>query len=340
MLHQRLLQRFNIEEDELDNAFRKLPQLEEICFGPGFRYLPHTVKPITPELFSPLGREMLVEPGHYDGLNYHVGQFTAMMAAAHKTKKRLKVIRALDLPWKAFEQHLEVLAMMTADMRYCEHFAVKVSGTEALKGAEVQISSMIQNAPDLQTIELKFLTRVYERPVKAVELSRLFIYQVHWPNLKSLLLQGFSTSEVHLKEILAAHAASLQSLEISQINLKSYESKGKVHHSSWVKIILFLRESLNLHKMRFLDSLTNEGNENWRVREPVIAYDSGTPPVREDLTFKSRVERYVVEGGEFPLPWPTEIEDSRWRDLLLEFRPKLDETWEFHDDVSWFWPYE
>ena len=121
------------------------------------------------------------------------------------------------------------------------------------------------------------------------------------PNLKSLLLQGFSTSEVHLKEVLVAHAASLQSLEISQMNLKSYESKGKVHHGSWVRIILFLRESLNLH---FHDSLTNEGNENWRVREAVVAYDSCTPPVREDLTFKNRVERYIVEGGEFPLPRP------------------------------------
>ena len=75
--------------------------------------------------------------------------------------------------------------MMTANMRHCEHFAVDVSGTEALKGAEVQISSMIQNAPDLQTIELKFLTSAYERPLKAVELSRLFIYQVHWPNLRA-----------------------------------------------------------------------------------------------------------------------------------------------------------
>ena len=36
------------------------------------------------------------------------------------------------------------------------------------------------------------------------------------------------------------------------------------------------------------------------------------------------MERYVVEGGEFPLPRPLGIEDqSRWRDVLLDFQTNL-----------------
>lgn len=141
------MQRFDIEQDYLDVAFRKLPQLEETCFGSSTHYIPDTVNPIIPELFSPLGREMLIEPVHFDGLNYHVGQFTAMMTAAHKNQKILKVIRALHLGWKAFEQCPEVLAMMTANMRHCKHFTVKVSGIEKRFYGEVHIASMIHSAP-------------------------------------------------------------------------------------------------------------------------------------------------------------------------------------------------
>lgn len=325
---QRLMQRFGIEDNDLDDAFRKLPQLEKICFGPRASDLPYG-EPITPELFSSLGREMLIEPDHFDGLNYHVGQFTAMMTAAHKNKKRLKAIRALDLGWKAFEQCPEVLAMMTANMRHCEHFTVKVSGTETRVDGEVQIASMVNNAPLLQAIGLTFPLMTYEPVGRAVELSRVFVCEVHWPHLKSLQLQGFSTYEIDLKKLLTAHTTSLQSLDLSRINLKPYESKGKLHHSSWVGLILFLQESLNLHKMRFRDSLTNEGSENWRVRDCAISYSPGTSPMGENLTFKSRVERYVVDGGEFPLPWPAETEGSRWKDLLIDFRPNLDQTWEF-----------
>lgn len=50
------------------------------------------------------------------------------------------------------------------------------------------------------------------------------------------------------------------------------------------------------------------------------------------MTIKERVERYVVEGGEFPLPWPTETEsESGWRDVLLDFSPRLDKTWEYRE---------
>lgn len=172
---------------------------------------------------------------------------------------------------------------------------------------------------------------------KAVELSRLFIHQTQWSNLRSLQLQGFFTSEVDLKRLLTAHANSLKSLGLARMILKSYESKGKLHYSSWADVILFLRESLNLHDMRFKDYLVTEGCENWRIQEPVMAYVQGTPPVRESLKFRNRVENYVLEGGEFPLPWPARKEQSLWRDLLKDFRPKLDETWEYHEDARWVW---
>lgn len=139
---QRLMERYGIEEGDLDYVFRKLPHLEEICFGPRASEPPFTAKEITLEHFSSLGREMLVEPGHSDGGRYHVGQFTAMMKAAGKNEKRLKVIKVLHQEWEVFEQHSEVLDTMIANMRHCEHFRVIVASGIRVDG-EVQVGLMI-----------------------------------------------------------------------------------------------------------------------------------------------------------------------------------------------------
>lgn len=66
-------------------------------------------------------------------------------------------------------------------------------------------------------------------------------------------------------------------------------SNGKIRDSLRVGLIRFLRESLNLHKMHFLNSLTNEGNENRNIVEPTLAAWADTPQVREDVSFKQRI---------------------------------------------------
>ena len=99
-------------------------------------------------------------------------------------------------------------------------------------------------------------------------------------------------------------------------------SNGKLHHSSWVGFFCSFgsQESLNLHEVHFLNSLTDQGNENWNIVERTLTACADTPPVREDLSFKQRVERYVVDGGEFPLPWPIESKDeSHWENVLRDF---------------------
>ena len=99
---QRLMQKFDIEGKDLEEAFSKLHQLDEIYFG-SFKELPGRFRWITREHFCSLGREMMVEPDHYSGVEYHIRQFTSMMAASYKNKKKLKVIEARYLRWKTFQ---------------------------------------------------------------------------------------------------------------------------------------------------------------------------------------------------------------------------------------------
>lgn len=328
---QRLMQRYDIEGRDLEYAFSKLPQLEEICFGSDDgdqRFIELT----EPEQFCSLGREMFVEPDLFSGSDYHIGQFTAMMAAAHRNKKNLKVIKALDLNWEAFQQDHEVLAMMTANMRLCEHFAFIAYGPFERNDRELQIDSLFRNAPHLRTVELNLFACGYKISEKTIDLSRVFLQQCQWPNLESLQLQALSTSEIRFKKFLAAHATSLTSLDLSNIVLRPHEVDEKLHRGSWVKMIQFFRQSLKLREMRFLRILSNEGNENWSIKTPTEAYWLSESSDRDKVTIKERVERYVVEGGEFPLPWPTETEsESGWRDVLLDFSPRLDKTWEYRE---------
>lgn len=306
---QRLIQRYDIEGRDLEYAFSKLPQLEEICFGytkDGRRIF----EPTKREHFCSLGREMMVEPDQFSGSEHHVGQFTAMMAAAHRNKKNLKVIKALDLKLEAFQQDQEVLAMMIANMRHCEHFAFTAWSPHKRNDRELQIGSIIRDAPHLRKMELAFYIGTDELLEETIDLSRIFLQQCHWPNLESLQLQGLSTSEIHFKEFLAAHATSLTSLKLNCVILRPHELKGMLHHGSWIRMIRFFGESLNLHNIRFNRLLTNDGNEIWGIKDPMEAYGLSKPFGRENATIKQRVETYVVDGGDFPLPWPTETEDD------------------------------
>lgn len=185
------------------------------------------------------------------------------MAAAHKDEKRIKVIKALDLRWKAFKQHAKVLATVTAKARHCNNFTLRILATTAVNRADeaVQGSAMIKNAVELQAIELNFETYIFGSVAKAVDLSRVLTHQAYWPNLRTLQSHSFTTSEIHLKGLLAVHAPFLQSLDLSPINFASYESKGRFHYSFWVAINMFLHVSLSFHKMQFRESLTYEGEK-------------------------------------------------------------------------------
>ena len=321
---QRLMQKFDIEEKDLDYAFSKLPQLEEVHWG-WFFYGDKPVRLPGTEHFGFLGRELMVGPDHKSGVEYHVRQFTSMMAAAFKGKKRLKVIEAHRLRWKMFQQQDEILAMMNTNMTYCEQFIWSPDRWEENVNGDLQIGSMMRNAPRLRTIRLDFHNNGSQSHREMTNLSRILVEHYHWPNLKHVYLDGFRVSDILLRGFLAAHAASLTSLHLGEIVLTPYEWKGKPHHSSWIRFIIFLRESLNLRKMRFRYNLMSEGVENWFVADANPLY---TIVVKGHLTVKERVERYVVEGGEFPLPWPSEAEDeSHWRDVLLDFQSRSDMTW-------------
>lgn len=258
-----LMQKFDAEGEDLIMLFDKLPQIEEVCFGP-HDIFSTPMGPVSLDHFSSVGKKMLVEPAF--GQAYHVGQFTALLAAAHKNDRRLRIIKGLDLQWELFQQSDETLAMMSANMSHCEHLALDIIWTHRRKN-EAAIAWMMSNPPRLRVLELNFGSLSFGYGIAStqtvIRLSSLFVHQTHWPHLTTLKLQGISGSDVDLKKLLLAHAATLRSLEFAYMNLEPHESQGMVHHCSWVALILFLHESLNLEEMCFRGLLTNQWNEVW-----------------------------------------------------------------------------
>ena len=325
------MERYEVEEQLLDDTFRRMPQLEQLFLG----FDEGLSEPNSFEDFDFLERETGVESDFADGQTL-VSQFTAMMAAARKNQTRLKSIEVVGVDWETFEQDAERSAIMTANMRQCESFIIDMDEPKRSKNGATQIGSMINNAPHLRTIILSFEAGDGNYIGPPVEFSQLF-KDSHWPNLKDLRLQGFTTSEFDLKALLAAHATSLTTLHLSQMSIKPYELNGKLCHSSWVGMILFLHESLKLQEMEFRNYLTNEGNENWSIDE-YPPEDTHLLPARKFLTFKERVERFVVDGGEFPLPRPTAIQDKiGWYDMLQKSRKNYDCTWKYHESPTALW---
>ena len=327
-----LMQKFDTEGEDLIMLFDKLSQIQEVRFDSYDNPLT-PMYPCSLDHFSSVGREMLVEPAHWSGDQYHVGQFTALLAAAHKNDRRLGTIKGLDLQWEVFQQSDEILAMMGASISHCEHLVLNVTWHRRIENEEAQVAWMISNALRLRVLELDFgwIPVCFGiLPTQAMtKLSRLFVHRTHWPHLTALKLQGISGSEVDLKELLLAHATTLRSLELTHMRLEPHKFQGIVRHGSWVRLILFLHDSLDLENICFQGRFTNQWNETWLAGDATTTCAPSTLSLQHCDTFMYRIERYVVEGGDFPLPWPTETEGSSWQHTLIDFRPNLDESWEF-----------
>lgn len=71
--------------------------------------------------------------------------------AVYNNNRRLKIIKELGLPWKACRQSDEILAIMTANMSHCEHFA---SDIDEKRGRQALIALMMSSAPCLLALEI------------------------------------------------------------------------------------------------------------------------------------------------------------------------------------------
>ena len=187
---------------------------------------------------------------------------------------------------------------MVSIMEACQHLALGFVNDRQF--GRVTLAAMISGAPCLHTLEISFHVRQSQDKNRMVEFRDVFKRDVQWPNLKYLKIHSVKGRDYHLKSLLTDHATTLRVLEIADFDLELYQRGGKKCHGSWVDIILFLQSSLHLQSVRLEGSLSNRLDEAWWSMD--IDEEDDYDISLHGPCLKHRIQRFVVEGGTFPLP--------------------------------------
>lgn len=281
---------------------------------------------------SSIVQKTLVEPkfhNHFDKNSVRCARhIIAGLKAAHTLQKPLVTFKAHGLSWAIFEQSEEVVNMMIAATRNCQHLAIHLSpqdgvldGSGHTKGKE-SMATMASRSILLDTLDISFnYGNVFASLKRKVKLPEIFKAGHHWPNLKRMKLQGFGTTDASLMEVLSTHANTLESLELAFIHLENNLRDGEKCPVSWIEMFFYLHNSLNLRYISLRGELANDLDEMWCFRElGPNDRDWGEGPGKPSQ-LKHRIERFIVEGGICPLPNKLDVRISgSWGDQSCYFR--------------------
>ena len=300
---EKFMETYNLEHTYLVIALDRLPKLEEIQFDCGGPYTGHRIKDsnvsVLWESLSTIGRETLVEPDDY-GSDEHFG---TLLCAVNRVRKRPAIVQGHNLAWEAFDRSKEVSGDMIEIMAKCQHLSLSFDAVDTINSRAL-VARMIAGAPFLQTLDISFGHLPSEEGIYVIGLSQLIQFRCHWPQLKRLELSGLCSTDKALREFISSHASTLRVLELGDILLIEDEELPGNHRGAWVSMILFLRQTLSLQKVRLDGYLQASSSEAWCIHDPDLDgyWTDGRPPPPVGSCVKHRVERFVIEGGELPLP--------------------------------------
>lgn len=299
-------------EMRLVKALEKLPQIKTVEYASREVRSDHLITDQIP--FTAIGRETLSEPCILSGFTHHAKQFIALLQAASQSCKSLTTIKGVRLGWETFDSPDQLRTMLGA-VKNVQHLALTMSGLD--RGDRRQkLARIIASAPDLKTLELCFGCLSFQIIEHMIELSQLLKYRVYWPILQRLVLQGFCTTENIFKMFLRLHAASLKSLELSNMSLSTPDyldsAKFPYYNGSFLSLIEFLQSSLKLEHVEFYGTLCNYWDEGWVVSEYID----------EEQCLKSHIKRFIVYGGDH---CPLQAPDTR----------NKHDGWDTRGDKSW-----
>ena len=325
---EQLMQQYDTETQNLVSIIAKLPQLEKVCFACDEECASLSDGPVSFDNLGSIARETLVEPTLWGGLDFHAGQFIALLEAVHTVQKPLNAVKALGVPWSVFQQSKVVSAMMVSAVNACQELRIEFRNGVDRENGRANLAKMISSSPSLQILEISFEYAQFRNRSWVIKFSELFGAGAHWPNLERLKLRTVKAAQTSLINLLTTHAASLRSLELADINLERYRLDEKEYCGSWVDIIIFMQHSMSLETVRLGGYLSNGLDEVWCLHDPDESdywHDVGTRP-EEGSCLKHRIERYIVEGGTCPLPSPHDAKESGgWN--CIDFDG--DSSWQF-----------
>lgn len=292
----------------LIKAFQKLPRIETIEFAFKEVEAQGWIRDrIRWESLSAIGQKTLSEPCILGGQEHHTNQFITLLQVASQSCRNLTTIKGVRLTWEILERNDQLQTMRRA-VEKVHHLILAISNypTYDTCGRRQLLARVIADAVELRTLELYFGCLPIESSGYVIKLDQLLKNRTHWPNLQRLVLQGFCTTEDRLEAFLAGQTYSLISLGLSNMEFE-LPTKGRLRSSgSFFSLIRFLRSSMRLEHVKFSGTFCNHWDEAW-----VVIWGGRYADDQECL--KSRIEKFIVYGGQFPLQVP--IDSAGWKSL-------------------------
>lgn len=312
--------RYSVKSGGLGKFTRKLPFLDSL---------------------SSVAQEILAEPVGYPRYRNTEEQFWALLEAlcetGHYVHLRSVHGKELDLKrWDKIAQSLKCHKQLPALHALSLEFAFAQHGQDETG----QLSSMITHASSLQNLRLSFGDFSFDNPSAVIHLPNVISDRAELGCLRVLSLTAVKTTEGGLRKLMQRLSETLESLELSTIELEQASPPDEHGRGSWILFMRFLAEQMKLSRARFGGSLSNGWTEAWVTRDAgdVDIGMDGTDspkPFAEDC-LKYQIERYVTRRGPTPFTEKTETETEEgdygcYSLNKLHWKLSLDDSWVFEE---------
>ena len=278
------------EAGDLIHAIKRFPQLKGISLSnviDSARY----GGTVNMRQMSRTAQATLMEPIIGLGSTGYGKQLETLVFAADMAKNSLAQFQVTQLPAECLLQE-GIFKTMCHGLRRCRKLILGMDidfrtwPDEWEEAKATRLGAMMNCTPLLETLSLSFRLSAFNNFWLHYYLPSIIPRKIRWSMLSSLKLSGVTTSQEHLCHLLSSHASTLTSLEIGHINLmppkhpqsdhenlEEDDSEERDHNEnefpgSWISIILFLHNKLNLTTVRFGGILSNLRDEAWFFKDP------------------------------------------------------------------------
>lgn len=276
---ERLVDMNGLEDREMVQAFKLLPNLEDV--GTYLHWVPMFLPTdtISSTHFSAIGQETLAEPSE-DNVHNGCGKYLrALLKAASSAGTEIRRVTGNDLPKTFIHRPADACRALCDAVQHCYVLELDIGHVlelEVISGEEMAptrndtLASMIAQASQLRVLKVCFMFSVSYHPDDRLQMSKLLAHRAHWPYLHCLKLGGLVTSETAIKSFLGEHSFTLRSVELVDIGLTEPCADESANNSSWISLILFLRDQLASREVSLGGCLHSGRKENWQTS---LCYD-------------------------------------------------------------------
>ncbi|KAG9229516.1 hypothetical protein BJ875DRAFT_523113 [Amylocarpus encephaloides] len=162
--------------------------------------------------------------------------------------------------------------------------------------------------------------------------TKLFDKPLHWKYLKKLSLENLVLSPTCLQQLIQGHSSTPRSLELSDMSLRhGDETISGSSRALWIRMVVFLSQTLSLERVRLVGYFTTDTNEAWSTGDGFVS-----PPLQERCLLR-RIEYFITHGGTCPFTPKTSATASDV-DLAVSQNeaPWIPEhSWTWEEDDTW-----